>query len=336
MNEQTAPGFDGDGLSLIVDIRVCGNLHTVRIEGFKHHNGGPRQSAGIQGVGQFHSAFSGFRRELHLSGPLGLFFAHQQGFACGLVHQDTGHLVSFSGSQTRVSNHVNDGNFPSGLCGMLPIHGGSSANVGAFLKGHGLVLILNIGMGGNLHITKIERFENYNRGSGKLRGIQGVGQLYGARGFFRGELHLSSYLGLLFAHQQRLPSGLVHQDTGHLVSLAGGQARVGHHIHDGDFAGGFGSVLAVHGSGSADFRFLHKVDGLPLIFNILMAGDFRFSLEESFKNNQGFPFQPCCIESKQDVHSAIGFGRDERGLRSHLLVVHLERFACGFVHEHTL
>ena len=95
-------------------------------------------------------------------------------------------------------------------------------------------------------------------------------------------------------------------------------------------------MLTVHGSGGAQGGLFDKRHGLPLVLDVLMAGDFGFALEESFKNNQGFPFQPCCIESKQDVHSAIGFGRDERGLRSHLLVVHLERFACGFVHEHTL
>ena len=31
---------DFHGLSLIVDIRVGGNLYTARIEGFKHHNCG--------------------------------------------------------------------------------------------------------------------------------------------------------------------------------------------------------------------------------------------------------------------------------------------------------
>ena len=219
---------------------------------------------------------------------------------------------------------------------MLAVHGGGGANAGAFLKGHGLVLILNIGMGGNLHITKIERFENYNRGSGKLRGIQGVGQLYGARGFFRSELYLSSYLGLLFTHQQRLPSGLVHQDTGHLVSLAGGQARVGHHIHDGDFAGGFSGVLAIHGSGGANAGLLGESDGLSLVLHILVAGNFSLTLEECLKYDNRRSFQLGGIEGEEYVHGAIGFSRGKRGFGRHLFLTNQQGFACGFVHEHTL
>ena len=218
---------------------------------------------------------------------------------------------------------------------MLAVHGSGGANVGAILKGHGLVLILNIGMGSNFHIAKIERLKNHDRGSGKLRGIQGVGQLYGTRGFFRSELYLSSHLGLFFTHQQGFPCGFVHQDTGPLVSLAGGQTRVGNRIHNGHFPGGNCCVLAVHGSGSANLRAFHKGDGLALVLDILMAGNLGFALEESFKNHYRFPCQSGAVEGVGQLHRPSRAGGSELQLGSNLLLVHQQRFARRFVHQYT-
>ena len=204
---------------------------------------------------------------------------------------------------------------------MLAVHGGGGADFRFLHKGDGLVLILNISMGSNFHIAKIERLKNHDRGSGKLRGIQGVGQLYGTRGFFRSELYLSSHLGLFFTHQQGFPCGFVHQDTGHLVSLAGGQTRVGNRIHNGHFPGGNCCVLAVHGGSGANLRAFCESHCLALILDVGVGGHFFLANVQSLKHDNCFSGQRRSVKGKQHVNGPAGLSRGERGLGSHLLVV---------------
>ena len=95
-------------------------------------------------------------------------------------------------------------------------------------------------------------------------------------------------------------------------------------------------MLAIHGSGGANAGLLGESDGLSLVLHILVAEISVSPWKSVLKYDNRRSFQLGGIEGEEYVHGAIGFGRDERGLSSHLLVVHLERFACGFVHEHTL
>ena len=257
LNQQTAFGVYCDSLAFIVDVRMGGNFHAIGIEGFKDHDGGSRQGAGVQGIGQFHGASAFFRGELHLSSDFRII--HQQWLIRGLVHEYARNGVGLARGQASVPHHIHDGDFPCGISDVAAVHGSGGAQGGLLRLGdlHGLCFVVNI--------------------------------RNGASAFFRGELHLSGDFRAI--HQERLASGFIHKDTGNGVGLAGGQTRVGNRIHNGHFPGGNCCVLAVHGGGGADFRFLHKVDGLALVLDVLMADDFRFSLEESFKNYYRFALQ---------------------------------------------
>ena len=64
-----------------------------------------------------------------------------------------------------------------------------------------------------------------------------------------------------------------------------------------------------------------------------MAGDFRFSLEESFKNYYRFALQAGGVKGKEHVHGAVGLSRGERGLGRHLFLTNQQGFAGFLVHQ---
>ena len=129
--------------------------------------------------------------------------------------------------------------------------------------------------------------------------------------------------------------GVSYKDAGNGIGVARDQAGVLHYIHNGDFTCGLGSVLTIHGCGGADFRSFNKGNCLALIFQVLMAGDFRFAQEELFKDHQVLSFQSSGIEGKEHVNGPIGFGGSEGGLRSHLFLSNYQGFPGLPVHQHT-
>ena len=164
LNQQTAFGVYCDSLVFIVDVRMGGNLHPVGIEGFEHHNGGSRQGAGVQCIGQLHGSISSFGSELHLSGDFRAI--HQQGLVYGLVHKDTGHRVSLARGQASVPHHIHDGDFPCGISDVAAVHGSGGAQGGLLRLGnlHGLCFVVNIRMGSDFHPIRIESFKHHNGG----------------------------------------------------------------------------------------------------------------------------------------------------------------------------
>ena len=86
---------------------------------------------------------------------------------------------------------------------MLAIDRGGGADLRPLAKGHSLVLVLDVGMGGDLHIIQIQGLEHDYALTGQGRSVQGIGQLHRALGSFRGKLYLSGDLGLFLtlAHQ---------------------------------------------------------------------------------------------------------------------------------------
>ena len=146
---------DLHGLSLIVDIRVGGDFHAVLIQSFKDHGGSASKKAGVQRVGKFHSAICGFGSEFHLCGDFSAI--HQERFTSALVHKDTGNGVGFAGGQSSILHHIHNGDFPCGISDVAAVHGSGGAQGGFLRFGnlHGLVFIVDIRVGGNLHIGLI-------------------------------------------------------------------------------------------------------------------------------------------------------------------------------------
>ncbi len=217
---------------------------------------------------------------------------------------------------------------------MLAVHSGGGAQGGLFRLGdlHGLCFVVYIRMGGDFHTVRIEGFKHHDGGSRQGAGVQRIGKLYGSICGFGGELYLGGDFRII--HQQWLIRGLVHEYARNGVGLARGQAGVLHHIHNCDLAGGFGSVLAIHGGSGANAGLLGESDGLSLVLHILVAGNFRLTLEECLKYDNRRSFQPGGIEGEEYVHGAIGFSRGKRGFGRHLFLTNQQGFACGFVHEH--
>ena len=167
---------------------------------------------------------------------------------------------------------------------MLAIHCGSGADLGLlFLKGDGLVFIVDISVRCYFNVTLVQGFKHHHGDASKGAGVQGIGQFHGARLCFGSELYLSG--DLLLTNQQRLTGGLVHQDTRHLVGFARSQTRVGHLVHNGDFPGGGSRMLAIYRSSSADLRSFCKGYSLSLIFNLCVRSYFLLTAVQGFKNN---------------------------------------------------
>ena len=171
LNQQTTPGFNGDGLRLIVDIRMCGDFHPIGIESFKHHNGCSRQGASVQGVGKLHGAISGFGGELHLGGDFCII--HQQWLIHGLVHEYARNGIGLARGQAGVLHHIHNGDFAGGFSGVLAIYRSCGAQCRLLRLGdfHGLVFIVNIRVCGDFHLIGIEGFKHHNGGSRQGTGI---------------------------------------------------------------------------------------------------------------------------------------------------------------------
>ena len=165
LNQQAALGGDDDGLILVVDVGMGGNLHPVLIQRFKHHNGGTSQGAGIQSISQFYGSNGFFRSELHLCSNFRAVY--QEGLSCAFVHEDAGNGVGLSRNQAGVLHHVHNGDFARGVGSVLAIHRGGGAQGGFVRFGdfYGLCLVVNVRMGGNLHPIGIQRFKHYNGGA---------------------------------------------------------------------------------------------------------------------------------------------------------------------------
>ena len=152
-----------------------GDFHPIGIESFKHHNGGSRQGAGVQSIGQFHGASAFFRDELHLGGDFRPVY--QERLPSGLVHQYARNGVGFARGQASVLHHVHDGDFPGGVGSVLAVHGGGGAQGGLFRLGdlHGLCFVVNIRMGGDFHTVRVESFKHHDGGSRQGAGVQRIG-----------------------------------------------------------------------------------------------------------------------------------------------------------------
>ena len=146
---------DLHGLVFIVNIRVCGDFHPIGIEGFKHHNGGSRQSAGVQGVGKLHGSISSFGSELRLGGDFRAI--HQEGVSSSFIHKDAGNGVRFTRNQAGVFHHIHNSDFIYGVGSMLAVHGSGGAQGGLLRLGdlHSLVFIVDIRVCGDFHIVLI-------------------------------------------------------------------------------------------------------------------------------------------------------------------------------------
>ena len=162
-----------------------------------------------------------------------------------------------------------------------------------------------------------------------------TGKLHGAICGFGGELHLSGDFCII--HQQWLIRGLVHEYARNGIGLARGQAGVLHHIHNGDFAGGFSGVLAIHGSRGANAGLLGENDGLSLVLDVLMAGNLGFALEERLKHDNCFSCQRRSVKGKQHVNGPAGLSRGERGLGCDLgmflTLANQQGFAGFLIHQ---
>ena len=198
---------------------------------------------------------------------------------------------------------------------------------------NGLCLIVDVCVGSNFYAVLIQRFKHHNGVTCQGTGVHRVGQFYSATAFLCHEFCFGSDLHAV--HQEGFARSFVHKNTGNSVGLTGVKSGVLHHVHNGDFTCGVGSVLTIHRGGGADLRSFNKVDRLALIFQVLMASDLSFALEELLKDHQGLPFQPSGIEGKEHVNGSIGFGGSEGGLRSHLFLSNYQGFSGFLVHENT-
>ena len=94
-------------------------------------------------------------------------------------------------------------------------------------------------------------------------------------------------------------------------------------------------MLAVHGGSGANLRAFHKGDSLAFVLNVGVGGHFFLANVQSLKHDDCFPGQRRSVKGEQHIDGPAGLSRGERGLRSHLLVVHQQRFPGFLVHEHT-
>ena len=148
MDQQAAFGGDDNGLILIVDVSMGRNFNPIGIEGFKYHDGGACQGAGIQGVGQFYSAAACLCHKFCFGSDL--HAVHQKGFTSPLIHKDSGNSVGLAGVKSAVFHRVHNGDLPDGVGSVLAIYSGSGADLRSFNKGDRLALIFQVLMAGDL------------------------------------------------------------------------------------------------------------------------------------------------------------------------------------------
>ena len=127
---------------------------------------------------------------------------------------------------------------------MLAVCGSCRADLG-LSKGHGLALILDVGMAGNFHAIKEQVLKHDHTVSSQSIGVECVLQFFGTAGRPRGKLFLCR--DLLAVDFQRFAGLPVHERTRQLVSLASSQAAVENGVHDGDLTHGLDFFLAVSG-----------------------------------------------------------------------------------------
>ena len=240
-------------MPFILNVLMAGNLSFAQVKFLKNYQGLSLQPGSIEGEQHVDSAAGLRGSKGSFTGYLSLFLAlaNQQGFSRLFIHQHTGQFVLLAHGQTGILHRIGDGDLLGRLHSFLAVDGGSGAN-GGLPKGHGLALILQIGVRSNHILALIEVLKDHHSFASKSAGIQRIGQFHGAIGTGGRELQLSC--DLLLTHQQRLPSAFVHENAGQFVGFAHLQVFVGHGVHDGDFPGGFRCMFAIHRGSSADLR----------------------------------------------------------------------------------
>ena len=330
-NEQPAFVTDGDSLVLVLQIGVNGNLLALMVHALEHNDGLASQSAGRECKGHFYGAGGLFGDEDILSGD---FLAiHQQFLTSALVHKHALDLIGLSGDQVPVGNGVGQSDGFQRIDLFFTVHGGIGLDFRT-VKLHGLALVGDVRMSGNLFALVIKGFKDYHGLASQRGGVKGERHLNTTDCTLRGKLFLSS--DLLPVHQEGRTAGFVHENAGQLVGFARGQAGVGNGVGDGDLTLRLGFLLTVHSGSCLDFRFLAEGHSLVLILNISMGADLQLVPIERFKSHNRLSRQSGGVKGKGDVDSALGVAGPEGSLSSDFLVIHHQRFAGSLVHKHTL
>ena len=142
------------------------------------------------------------------------------------------------------------------------------------LELYGLVFVGDVRVGSDFLAIMVQGFKDYNIFSGQSRSIEGECDFFRTTGLFRSELFFCC--NFFAVHQKGCAAGLVHEDAGQLVGLAGGQTGVADGIGDGDFLFGLGFLLVINCGFCPNFGLIGflKLNRLVFVGNIRMNGHF--------------------------------------------------------------
>ena len=260
-----------EGLALVVDVLVGGDLFSFFRYALKCHGGFTCKAGGVQFKGYVHGSGIGFRGEGGFSRDL--FPIFQKGLFGFLVHQGSLYRVFLARGQVGVKNRVHDHRFFRCL---------STAAVGFDIPGggpdfweiNGLFLAVNVRVDGIDLVVFLQGFKCDQGLSFQVRSVKGKYYFCFSVLFLWCPFSFCGNLrpGSVFRSHARF---LVHQFSAEYILLARFQILISDGIHDGNLFSCYDRI----GSGGLVQRFCfdaRKMDGLAFIIDVLMLCDLFF------------------------------------------------------------